>query len=255
MAHAVACYQAVMDTLRRLDDAAARGPSLLPGWSRGHVVAHMARHADGHLRMLEGVQRGATAQQYPGGAEGRAHEIHLAASQGADQLLDDLRRSSEALFAIWEDLPDELWDEPTRALTAGERPARELVRARWWELEFHHVDLDLGFTGDRWPRAFVHAALPRVLNGVPRRRAKAGAATRWLVVSDDGAGTWLVEDDGAEATVHVASPGDAADVCLTGPSWALLLWLMGRHPASDVPLAVVGAAETAALLPDRFPYG
>jgi maleylpyruvate isomerase len=255
MAHAVACYQAVMETLRGLDDAAARGPSLLPGWTRAHVVGHLARHADGHRRMLEGALRGDIAQQYPGGAEGRAHEIHLAASQPADRLVEDLRRSSEALFAIWEDFPGELWDQPTQSLVAGVRPARELVRARWWELEYHHVDLDLGFGGDRWPRAFVHAALTRVITGAPgRRRAGGGGRTRWLVVSDDGSGSWLVEDDGTRATVTTAEPAEPADVALTGPSWALLLWLMGRRRVEDLPIAVVGPADVADDLPDRVPY-
>ena len=34
--------------------AAARGPSLLPGWTRGHVLTHIARHADSVIRALQG---------------------------------------------------------------------------------------------------------------------------------------------------------------------------------------------------------
>ena len=33
-----------------------RAPSLLPGWSRGHVVTHLARNADGLCRLLHGAE-------------------------------------------------------------------------------------------------------------------------------------------------------------------------------------------------------
>lgn len=256
MAHAVACYQALMETLRRFDDAVAHGPSLLSGWTRAHVVAHLARHADGHRRMLEGVARGEIARQYPGGAEGREAEIKLAATQPADRLLDDLRRTSEALFAIWEALAPELWDEPTESLMAGRRPARELVRARWWELEFHHVDLAMGFGPQQWPRAFVSTALPRIVAGIPIRRSQdlEVPATRWLLVTEDGSGSWLVEESGSAVTVSPADAGHAADASVTGPSWATLVWLMGRLPLDEVPLVVVGDAEVAAALPGRYAY-
>src|SRR5215472_17296509 len=35
-----------------LTDAAAREPSLLPGWTRGHVLTHVARNADGLGNLL-----------------------------------------------------------------------------------------------------------------------------------------------------------------------------------------------------------
>jgi hypothetical protein len=37
----------LVDGIGRLTDADARGPSLLPGWTRGHVLTHLARNADG----------------------------------------------------------------------------------------------------------------------------------------------------------------------------------------------------------------
>ena len=35
-----------------LTDAQAREPSRLPGWSRGHVLTHLARNADGLRNLL-----------------------------------------------------------------------------------------------------------------------------------------------------------------------------------------------------------
>jgi len=45
-------------TLAGLTDADARGPSLLPGWSVGHVLTHLARNADSLVRMLKAAARG-----------------------------------------------------------------------------------------------------------------------------------------------------------------------------------------------------
>lgn len=256
MAHAVASYQAVMETLRALDDDAAAGPSLLPRWTRAHVVAHLARHADGHRRMLEGVLRGEVVQQYPGGAEGRAHEIQLAAAQRAQGLVDDLRRSSEALFGVWERLSDDLWDQPT-AMLGGTRPARATVWARWRELEVHHVDLALAFRAEQWPRAFLQMALPRVVGGLPERRRDGDSPAAWLVHATDGMGAWLIADDGATAAVSDAADaadGGTAPVRVAGPAWALLFWMLGRGGLDGLPVTVEGEAALAASLPGRFPY-
>ena len=36
----------LLATARTLDDDAVRAPSPLPGWTRGHVLTHVARNAD-----------------------------------------------------------------------------------------------------------------------------------------------------------------------------------------------------------------
>ena len=41
-----------LQALTVLDDESVRRPSLLPGWSRAHVVAHLSRNADAFTRVL-----------------------------------------------------------------------------------------------------------------------------------------------------------------------------------------------------------
>ena len=48
---------ALLDGLRGLTDDEARRPSLLPGWTVGHVLTHLARNADGVRGMIEGATR------------------------------------------------------------------------------------------------------------------------------------------------------------------------------------------------------
>jgi len=255
MAHAVASYQAMMFTLRKFDDTAARGPSLLPSWSRAHVVGHLARNADSHCRLLEAAVRGEIVPQYPGGDEGRAHEIELTSRQNAADLIDDFRRSSETLFGVWERMPDDLWDASTQK---GEEPrsARDRVWARWRELEIHHADLDLGFSASDWPRGFVQTALPRFVAGLPKRRT--GDAGRrpasWLLECAHDSGAWTVVV-GSEATeVHVADESVNHDFAVRGPGWALLFWLLGRATLGDTDLIVTGDVEDAGALPLLHPY-
>ena len=40
------------------------GPSLLPGWSRGHVLTHLARNADGAVNLLTWARTGVETPQY-----------------------------------------------------------------------------------------------------------------------------------------------------------------------------------------------
>lgn len=64
---AVAAHRRMWTSASRMTDEDCRGPSLPPGWSRGHVLAHWARNADGQTRMLLAAARGEVGAQYPGG--------------------------------------------------------------------------------------------------------------------------------------------------------------------------------------------
>ncbi len=49
-----------LQALTVLDDESVRRPSVLPGWSRAHVVAHLSRNADAFTGVLaRGRGRGA----------------------------------------------------------------------------------------------------------------------------------------------------------------------------------------------------
>ena len=71
IAGAVRAHVAVIAALRDLSDDQVRQPSVLPGWTVGHVATHIARNAEGHMRMLEAASRGEVGAMYPGGREQR----------------------------------------------------------------------------------------------------------------------------------------------------------------------------------------
>ena len=76
--------QAALDVaLTDLSDAVAHGPSLLPGWSVGHVLTHIAApDADSVVWRLEGAARGELRDQYPGGLEQRRPPTSRLAQRG-----------------------------------------------------------------------------------------------------------------------------------------------------------------------------
>lgn len=132
------------ETIESLTDDDVRRPSLLPGWSIGHVLTHVARNADSHVRMAEGAARGEVVWQY---AEGqRDREIELGATRRAADLVADVRGSAAALAAAWDSLADDVWATGAARTNAGLIPMPQQVVRRWREVEFHHADLGLGFT-------------------------------------------------------------------------------------------------------------
>lgn len=162
-------HRKLFDTLAGLTDELARRPSLLPGWTVGHVLTHIARNADSVLRRLDGARRDEVVDQYPGGEAGRAAEIEAGAGRPAAELLTDVTRSARAVDELSGSLPAEAWDRLTRSVSGRLSPASAVLRSRWHEVEVHHVDLGLGYLPERWPTDMVADWLPRQLSGLAQR--------------------------------------------------------------------------------------
>ena len=62
---AAAAHARLVAHLATLTDAQAAQPSLLPGWSIGHVLTHLARNADSHVGMLQAANEGRAAGPCP----------------------------------------------------------------------------------------------------------------------------------------------------------------------------------------------
>jgi maleylpyruvate isomerase len=128
-------------------------PSLLPGWTRAHVAAHLAGNARSHVRMLGGLP------QYPGGAAGRSADIDALAADPAAAVAA-LRDSAAELERAWRTAD---WRSEVQLLDEQRRPAATLAWARWREVEVHAVDLAVdgpgGYGPRDWPRPFLDRLL------------------------------------------------------------------------------------------------
>jgi maleylpyruvate isomerase len=171
----------VVDAQRRFDTAVAgltdvdvRKASGCPGWTVGHVLTHVARNADSHVRRTEAAGRNEMIDQYPGGYEGREAAIETGAHRSVAELIDDVRASAAAVEAAWRAAPEAAWSNMTTDVGGRERPLAELVLRRWQELEVHLVDLDIGVTYRDWPNDFVEQWLPRLRNYANEPETPAG---------------------------------------------------------------------------------
>jgi maleylpyruvate isomerase len=148
----------LLDAGRALDEHAVRGDSRLPGWTRAHVLAHVARNAEALTNLLRGARTGTPGVAYAS-QEARETAIEVGARQTVDALVADLESTAGLFRAEADRLAADDWSTPVRLLHGSEFPAGELIVRRMVEVEFHHVDLDVGYTWRDWPSPFAEYSL------------------------------------------------------------------------------------------------
>ena len=150
LAGARAAQTALEAWLEARDPVDPATPSRLPGWSVGHVLTHLARNADSHLRMLAGEP------QYPGGAAQREADIAAGADRPWAELVADVCRAQRRLDEAWSSVTD--WTQTAPRL-AGSRSLGELPFLRWREVAVHRIDLGFGDTFADLPGEYVRREL------------------------------------------------------------------------------------------------
>jgi maleylpyruvate isomerase len=177
-------HQALLQRLGGLDEATARRPSLLPGWTIGHVVTHLARNADSIARWIEGALAGTAVARYPGGREQRDYDIQLGARRPAPELLEDLWRSCARLEQVWARAALAGWPDVDPPPSDAPWPTTESPWRRLVEVEIHHADLGLGYHAGEWSDALVNWMLPARLQRLDVQITDPAQRRRLL--------TWLV---------------------------------------------------------------
>jgi maleylpyruvate isomerase len=180
LAHCRAAHAQLLETVSGLDDVTLRGPSLLPGWTVGHVLGHLAGHADSIVRRMVGVIEDRVVDQYPGGPQARAAEIERLAALPLDELVPAVRGSADRVDAIFDQVPDDAWERVSRSVSGKLVAASRLPFSRLREVEVHHTDLGLGHPPSAWPPVIAERSLPDVLAGLPSR-TDPGALLAWAL--------------------------------------------------------------------------
>ncbi|WP_405740881.1 maleylpyruvate isomerase family mycothiol-dependent enzyme [Streptomyces sp. NBC_01525] len=202
-----------------LDDAAVTEPSLLPDWTRGHVLAHLSRNADALVNLLTWARTDVPTPMYADAAT-RDADIRRDAVRPLAAQLDDLRESGEGFTAAARALPADRRGFRVEMRNGVVERADRLPLRRLGEVELHHVDLGIGYTLDRLTAAFVAAELD-FLTGVKfAGHAKLPALE-------------LRTADGRSRRTGRAAEG-AAPLVVTGPATALLGWLTGRGEGDEL---------------------
>ena len=140
--------------------AEAGAPSELPGWTRGHLLTHIARNAESLQRLLEGAELGLSVYQYPGGLQQRDGDIAAGAGRPWGELVDDIRLTAAMFEAAC--VRHTRWDGAGVSGRGQPAPAAEVPFRRWREVLVHHTDLgDDGYTPEQWPAEYVREELER----------------------------------------------------------------------------------------------
>lgn len=123
-----------------LDDAGLAAACALPGWTRRHLVSHVAANADAIGNLVQWAATGVERPMYASPQE-RAAGIERGATMPAEELVSWLHRSVESLADAMDRLTDEQWAGEVRTAQGRTVPATETPWMRAREVCVHAVDL------------------------------------------------------------------------------------------------------------------
>ncbi|ROS74316.1 maleylpyruvate isomerase family mycothiol-dependent enzyme [Cellulomonas sp. PhB143] len=198
LADADAALGTLVDAVRALPADAGSGPSLLPGWTRGHVLSHVTNVGHAMARQAEHAGRGTTIEPYDGGRAGRDAAIEAGAGRTATQHVAALEAARARLAASWPAPGAPAWSAP---VAYRDGVLTDVALAWWREARIHAVDAVVGIDVDAWDDAFCAHLRSFLAERLP-----------------DG----VRLPDGADAVELEGAPRDVA------------AWLAGRTPAGPV---------------------
>lgn len=197
--------------LNELTDEEFDAPSLLPGWGRRHVVAHVGLGARAFTRLTEWAATGTPTPVYVSLTE-RNEEIHFSATLPVGALRNLSAHAAVHLNVEWRDLESEAWSNPVRLPNGNVVPVSDTVWMRAREVWVHAADLGNGGTFEQFPAEVVDA----------------------LIV--DALGSW--KTPGLDLPSVILKPTDREDsfsfegsgqaTLITGRAWQLAKWATGR---------------------------
>jgi maleylpyruvate isomerase len=207
----------LLRTAADLDPAAVARPSMLPGWTVGHVLTHVARNADAYTNLLTWARTGVERLPYAGPGV-READIEAGAGRPLREQIEDIRRAHERFADAGAAMPAEAW---TFHLDFLGQPAAAAPWARLREVEVHHVDLGAGYTPSDWSEAFALRLLRELVTG-------AGPDAPPMILRPYGVD-------------HPLTVGSAANPPVVGgPTKSLAAWLAGRADGADLTVSPDG---------------
>ncbi|SKB71842.1 maleylpyruvate isomerase [Arthrobacter sp. 31Cvi3.1E] len=196
--------------LNELSDSELDGATLLPDWTRRHVVAHVGYNARAIARLVEWAATGVETPMYPS-PEARNHEIDFGATLSPIALRNLFDHSAVHLSVEWRDLPDARWANDVRTAQGRTVAASETVWMRSREVWIHAVDLNNGATFADIPSTVLERLLGDITGAWKTRGTDTG-----LLIKVDNTDLTFGDTSGTNPTV------------ITGTLPALVEWATGR---------------------------
>ncbi|MET3142064.1 UNVERIFIED_ORG: maleylpyruvate isomerase [Arthrobacter sp. UYEF10] len=215
-------------TAAKFTDDDVKAPAGLPGWTRGHVLAHLAGISNAMARQLEYAARSATVELYDGGPDGRTKAIEMAAGHPADAHRADLQAGLDRALTAFDSLEaGSGWQVP---ITYRGGVVFDGGLALWRELVIHTADLDAGLGPETWSRKFCEHLFDFLAARVP--------AGEKLVLQPLG--------------LPPVTLGSGQSTVISGMITDIAAWLAGREPSLGSLRA--SAAADGVDLPKLLPW-
>jgi maleylpyruvate isomerase len=186
-------------------------PSSLPGWSRGHLLTHIANNAEGLTRVILGALSGRALPMYSS-ADARESDIEAGATRHGSVIVAHAQLATTTLDSAIATVSD--WEAPAVFETvtgAVEQPLTEVLRMRLREVAIHHVDLAVDHRFDDEDSTVII----ELIRDAARRFSSNGTRSIDLLVEGNVIAT-ITDDRQPPATSIVDLPGGAMFGWLTG---------------------------------------
>ena len=184
------------DAMAGLTEEALVAASGLPGWSRKHLVAHLAANADALGNLVRWAATGVPSPMYASPGQ-RAADIEAGARRPGEELVEWFDRSAAALDAAIDALTDDQWHAEVVTAQGRAVPATDIPWLRAREVMVHAVDLRTGLAFADLPADFL---VSLVYDIVAKRSAAANGPALMVAPTDDGS-RWVVDGTGPTTTV------------------------------------------------------
>jgi len=204
--------EVLMKEVSRLDDAEIGLPSLLPGWTRAHVVTHLARNADALVNLLTWARTGIEHPMYASKAD-RDADIEEGSRRLAQVIREDLIAASARLDVAAERLTGTDWQANVAHRTGRVFPAGTVPTMRLFEVLVHLVDLDVGVGFDDLRPEHLELVLDYAV--YPHLERTEGEPLELRV-------------EGHQRTWRILVPAAAGSTEISLPASTMVAWLAGR---------------------------
>ena len=159
--------------LAELSDNDFDGDTLLPGWSRRHLVAHVGYNAAALCRLMDWAATGVETPMYES-VEQRSREIAEGATLDPAALRNLFDHTVARLDEKWRNLPESAWSAQVRTAQGRLVPASETAWMRTREVWIHAVDLANGGRFDDFPAVVLDSLLADIVGMWRQKNLGAG---------------------------------------------------------------------------------
>jgi maleylpyruvate isomerase len=203
------------EEVSRLDDAQLAQPTLLPGWSKAHLVTHLARNADALVNLLTWARTGIEHPMYASKAD-RDADIEEGSHRLGQVIREDLLAASARLDAAAERLTGLDWQAPVAHRTGRVFPAGNVPSMRLFEVWVHMVDLDSGVTFKDIPELHLEMLIDTAVYPHVERTEGEPVEIRVELLGGD------------QRNWRLVVPGAASSAEISGSMTDMVAWLAGR---------------------------